>query len=199
MPIERRIREGVQRNAGVLDPDVNRFLDSVVQRTRRRQVIRRSLTVTASAAAVVAAVLLGPSVLDGIRGSGSTVPGSHPTPSVAPSVPLLTGTFTRTIPVGTAVVRANGLAGTWTISVEADGSVRVLAPTSFAGPNASRPFELQAESLQTDAFSFSVCSGFPAGTYRWSVQSGYLVLTPVSDPCDPRVVVLGAGPWKIRS
>ena len=138
-------------------------------------------------------------MLNGIRGLGSTVPGSDPTQSAAPSIPLLTGTFTRTIPVGTAVVRANGLAGTWTISVEADGSVRVLAPTSFAGPNVSRPLELQADTLRTDAFSFSVCSRFPAGTYRWSVQSGYLVLTALADPCDARVVVLAAGPWKIRS
>ena len=44
MPIERRIRQGAERNAGVLDPDVDRFLDSVVHKTRRRQVVRRSLT-----------------------------------------------------------------------------------------------------------------------------------------------------------
>lgn len=203
MPIERRIREGAERNAGVLDPDVDRFLDSVVHRTRRRAVIRRSLTATASVAAVMAAIVLGPSVLDGIRGSGGTVPGSNPTPSVGPSVtpgvPFLTGTFTRTIREGTAVVRSNGIAGTWTIIAEADGRVRVLAPESFAGAHASRAFELQADSLQTDAFSSSVCAGLPAGTYRWSQQAGFLVLTVLSDPCDGRVVVLSAGPWEIRS
>ncbi len=44
MPIERRIREGAERNADVLDPDVDRFLDSVIHRTRRRLVVRgRSL------------------------------------------------------------------------------------------------------------------------------------------------------------
>ena len=70
------------------------------------------------------------------------------------------------------MVRANGIAGTWTISAEADGSVRLLAPASFAGAHASRPFELQADSLQTDAFSFDMCAGLPAGTYRWSQQGG---------------------------
>ena len=143
MPIERRIREGTERNAGVLDPDVNRFLDSVVHKTRRRQVIRRSLTVAASVAAVVVAIVLGPSVLDGIGGSGATVPGSSPTPSVVPSVtpgvPLLTGTFTRSIPEGTAVVRANGIAGTWTISAEADGSVRLLPPRVVRGRSGVPP------------------------------------------------------------
>ena len=69
MPIERRIRQGAERNAGVLDPDVDRFLDSVVHKTRRRQVVRRSLSAAASVAAVVLVVALGPSVLHGIGGT----------------------------------------------------------------------------------------------------------------------------------
>jgi hypothetical protein len=203
MPVERRIREGAERNAGVLHPDVDRFLDSVVQRTRRRHVVRRSLTAAASVAAMVAAVMLGPSVLEGIRGSGGTVPGSDITTSVAPSLPpilpFLTGTFTRSIPEGTAVVRANGIAGTWTISADAEGGVRLLAPGSFAGAHASHPFGMQADSLSTDAFRSDICAGLPAGTYRWTVQAGFLVLTTLSDRCDARVVVLGAGPWPISS
>ncbi len=208
MPIERRIKQGAERNAGVLDPDVDRFLDSVVHKTRRRQVMRRSLTAAASVATVVLAIVLGPSVLDGIGGTGSTQPGSNPTPSVAPSVepvvPLVTGTFMRSIPEGTAVVRANGIAGTWTINADTDGSVRLLAPGSFAGAHASRPFEMQANTLATDAFSSDICAGLPAGTYSWSLQGSYLFLTPLSAPCDARVVVmsggpLSAGPWKISS
>ena len=204
MPIERRIREGAERNAGALDPDVDRFLDSVVHKTRRRQVIRRSLTAAASVAVVVAALVLGPSVLDGIKGSDGTVPGgSNPSPSgppiTTPGVPLVTGMFIRSIPKGTAVVRANGIAGTWTISAEPDGSVRLLAPESFAGAHASHPFEMQAGSLSTDALSTGVCAGLPRGTYSWSVQGGFLVLSALSDPCDARVVVLAAGPWAVRS
>ena len=88
MPIERRIREGAERNAGVLDPDVDRFLDSVVHKTRRRKAIHRSLTATATVALVVVTVILGPSVLDRIGSSGGTVPGSNPTPSVTPGVAL---------------------------------------------------------------------------------------------------------------
>jgi len=203
MPIERRIRQGTERNAGVLDPNVDSFLDSVVRKTRHRQVIRRTLTAAASVAAVVVAVVLGPSVLDGIGGSSGTVPGSSPTsgvgPSVTPVVPLLNGTFTRSIPEGTALVRANGIAGTWTIRAGADGRVRLLAPAPFAGAHASRPFEMQADSLATDAFSSDICAGQPAGTYRWTVQGGFLLLTALSDRCDARVFILGARPWAIRS
>jgi hypothetical protein len=203
MPIERRIREGAHRNAGVLDPDVDRFLGSVVQKTRRRQVIHRSLTVAVSAAAVVLAIVVGPSVLRDIEGTGSTVPGSNPTPSVAPSVtpdvPFLTGTFTRTIPEGTAVVRANGIAGEWTIRAGSDGSVRLLAPASFAGAHASRPFAMQAGSLQTDAFSSDICAGLPAGTYRWSLEGSFLLLSTISDQCDARVFILAPRPWSLSS
>jgi hypothetical protein len=203
MPIERRIREGAERNAGVLDPDVDGFLDSVVRRTRRRQVVRRSLTVVASIAAVVLAVVVGPSVLDDIRDSGGTVPGGDTTtsvaPSVVPAVPLLTGTFTRTIPEGTAVVRANGLAGTWTIEADPDGSVRLLAPSAFPGAHASQPFDMQPDGLSTDAFGSDMCAGSPAGSYRWTVSGDFLLLSVVTDQCDARVVVLGARPWKVSS
>jgi hypothetical protein len=195
MPIERRIREGAERNAGVLDPDVDRFLDSVVHKTRRRKAIHRSLTATATVALVVVTVILGPSVLDRIGSSGGTVPGSNPTPSVTPGVAFLTGTFTRSIPRGTAVVRANGIAGTWIIKADTNGSVRLLAPVSFAGSRVSRPFGMRADGLSTDAFSSDICAGLPAGTYTWTVQGGFLVLTPLSDRCDARVVVLNAGPW----
>jgi len=205
MPIERRIREGAERNAGVLDPDVDRFLESVVTTTRRRQVVRRSLSAFASVAALVVVVAVGPSVLDGIEGSGPPVPGSDgtpsltagPTPSVTPQTPLITGAFTRTIPEGTAVVRANGLAGTWTIDAAADG-VRLVAPSSFDGARVSSPFEMRQDGLTTDAFGEGICSGATPGTYRWTLTGGVLVLTVESDPCDARVAVLAAKPWTIN-
>jgi hypothetical protein len=204
MPIERRIREGTERNAGVLDPDVGRFLGSVVHKARRRVVIRRSLTAAASIAVVAAVAVAGPSVLDDIRGSNGIAPGSTPTSSAVPiTVPpvasLLTGTFTRSIAEGSAVVRNNGLAGTWTIDAANDGSARLVAPGSFPGAHASASFEVHPDTLRSAAFGSDICSGLPAGSYHWSAQSGFLVLTAISDPCDARVIVLAAGPWAIHS
>jgi hypothetical protein len=201
MPIERRIREGAERNAGVLDPDVDRFLDSVVQKTHRRQIVRRSLSAAACVAAMALAVAIGPALLRGT--TGGSVPGTGPTPSVAPSVtpvvPLLTATFTRSIPEGTALVRANGIAGTWTIRPGSDGRVMLLAPPSFAGAHASHPIQMQAGTLTTDAFSSGICAGLPAGSYRWTVQGGFLLLTTLSDRCDARVFILAAHPWSSGS
>jgi hypothetical protein len=140
---------------------------------------------------------IGPDLLRGT--TGGSVPGTGPTSSVAPTVtpvvPLVTGTFTRSIPEGTALVRANGIAGTWTIRAGSDGRVILLAPLSFAGAHASRPFEMQAGTLATDAFSSDICAGLPAGSYRWTVQGGFLLLTALSDRCDARVFILGAHPW----
>ena len=112
-------------------------------------------------------VLLGPGLLHDIQGvDGGTVPGADPSVSATPAAPLLTGTFTRSIPEGTAVVRANGIAGTWAISATADGAVRLLAPEGFAGARTSEPFELQATTLRTDALGSDVCAGLPSGTYH---------------------------------
>jgi hypothetical protein len=199
MPIERRIRQGAERNAGVLDPDVDRFLDSVVHTTRRRQVVRRSLSAAACVAAVVLAVAIGPEVLSGT--TGGSVPGTAITPGVAPSVtpvvPLVTGTFARSIPEGTALVRVNGIAGTWTISAGTDGQVRLVAPIAFAGVHASRPFEMQADTLRTVAFGSDICAGLPAGRYGWVRSGDFLLLSAISDPCDARVFILGARPWSL--
>jgi hypothetical protein len=201
VPIERRIRQGAERNAGVLDPDVDRFLDSVVHKTRRRQVVRRSLSAAACVAAIVLAVAIEPDVLRGT--TGGSVPGDVPAPSVVPSVtsvvPLVTGVFTRSIPEGKAIVRANGIAGAWTINAGADGRVVLLAPASFAGAHASHPFQMQTGTLTTDAFGSDICAGKPAGTYSWTVQGGFLLFSPVSDRCDPRVFILGAQPWPSAS
>jgi hypothetical protein len=198
VPIERRIRQGAERNAGVLDPDVDRFLDSVVHKTRRRQVVRRSLSAAASVAAVVLIVALGPSVLHGIGDTtNGSVPGSEPTPT--PVAPLVTGTFTRSIPEGTALVRVNGIAGRWTINAGSDGHVRLVAPPSFAGAHASRPFEMQADTLSTVAFGADICQGLAAGTYSWSRSGDFLLISAISDPCDARVFILGAHPWPLAS
>lgn len=200
MPVERRIREGMQRNADVLHPDVDRALASVVRRTRRRSLVRRSLTAAVTVPAVVIAIVFGPRVLDMRERSGPVPLGNNPTSSVTPpSTPSpLAGTFTRMLAGDRAVVQANGIAGRWTIETDAQGRTRLLAPPSFTGAPVSRPFVVQGSELRTDALGLDACSGLPAGTYRWVRAGRYLVLTPVSDPCDARAWVLSSGPWRMR-
>ena len=149
---------------------------------------------------MVLVVVVGPSVLHGIGDTtDGSVPGSEPTPTVTPVAPLVTGTFTRSIPEGTALVRVNGIAGTWTISAGADGRVRLVAPASFAGAHASRPFEMQTDTFSTVAFGSDICQGLPAGRYTWSRSGDFLLISAISDPCDARVFILGARPWSLTS
>jgi hypothetical protein len=203
MPVERRIREGTERNAAVLDPDVERFLGSVVRRSRRRVVVRRALAAAITVPALIVAIVAGPRLLEANRGAGRPTPATQPTPTVATMPPITSpfaGTvFTRTVADGLAVVQANGIAGRWTIVTDARGRMRILAPRSFAGAAASRPFELNGDQLRTDAFSDGICAGLPAGTYGWTRVTRYLVLTPISDLCDARVWVLTRSPWTRRS
>ena len=66
MRLERRIREGAERNTAVLQPDVERSLAAVVHEARRRRRIRRGFFAAIVLPAVVAGVVLGPDVLGGI-------------------------------------------------------------------------------------------------------------------------------------
>lgn len=201
MPVERRLREGTERNAAVIDPDVETALVSVLRRGRRRALVRRSISLAVAVPAVVGALVLGrqmlasPGNVGPATGSTST---STPAPSGTPSAPPIGGTFTRTVRADRAVVLANGIAGTWTIGTDARGRTRLLAPPSFAGAAASPPFVVQGNELRTDAFAGGLCRGLPAGTYTWTKAGTYLVLTPASDPCDPRAWVLSSGPWRLR-
>ena len=190
MPIERRIREGAERNAGVLDPDVDRFLDSVVQKTHRRQVVRRSLSVAASVAAVVLAVVWArrPPRHRGHDGRvGARIPAdAERGPQRDAGRPPVTGTFTRSIPEGPPWCGPTASPARGRSAPGRTGACVLLAPASFAGAHASHPFQMQTDTLATDAFSSDICAGLPAGTYTLVAAGGLPValgdLRPVRRP-----------------
>jgi hypothetical protein len=201
MPVERRIREGAERNAEVIDPDVDRVLDAVIRRTRRRMVVRRSLATVVAVPTVVLALILAPHLLETVR--GSTRPASQPTtappPTQGPTTTYLSGTFTRSLSGSLAVVRANGVAGTWTITTDAHGRLQLLAPPSFAGHQATRLFVQDANHMRTDAFGGGICKGVRGGTYSWARAGSVLMFTVVQDPCDARAAIISAAPWRLSS
>jgi len=199
MRLERRIREGAERNAGVLEPDVDGSLSAVVRQVRRRRRIRRTLSTAIAIPVVASAIVLGPGFLDAVRGSRVPAIGSQPTQIATPSPASTAGapvTFGKTVSRGLAVVRANGLEGRWSVAIADDGRMRLLAPASFAGSTVSWPLDQSADELRTFAFRGDLCSGYEAGTYRWTRISRYLILDMISDHCDARVWLLTSGPWK---
>src|SRR5260370_15423354 len=94
MPVERRLRGGLERKAGVVAPDVEASLDAVVRRARPRVIMRRAAMGLAVAAALAVVVAAGPWALHTFQSLHRSAPSAHRSHKVVP--PPLAGTFTRT-------------------------------------------------------------------------------------------------------
>jgi hypothetical protein len=194
MPVERRLRGGLERNAGVVDPDVERFLAIVVRRARPRVIMRRAAAGLAVAAALATALVAGPPVLHVIQSAHRDVPAAHP--SRTPGVTPLSGTFTRTVAPGTTAITVNHMAGSWTIRLGGEAIQAVSAPPGFTGVLSTFQFQVRGSMFRTNLFIQDVCANKPAGTYRWAVSDRILRFTAVSDPCQARVAFFTSGQWQ---
>jgi len=89
MSVDRRFREGLDRNAEVPEAPLDMLLTSVVNRAKRRRRIRRAAWSGAVAFGVVAALVLGPRVIDFLREFAPPVP-AGPIPTSPPALHLHT-------------------------------------------------------------------------------------------------------------
>lgn len=124
MPLDQRMREGMDRLSEGVDPDVReRYGDA---RIRARRLRRRERAVGALAALGVVAVsfLAGPAAWDAVRGSGTSEPG---TASAAP-FPIPPGSYQTRISrddalsAGVDSDEVEGFAGVYVFTFAADGS-----------------------------------------------------------------------------
>jgi len=194
MRLERRIREGAERNAAVLEPNVERSFSTVVLQTRRRRRVRLTLSSLVTISLVATAIVVGPGILDGLRNPRTPAVATQP-PQLPVQVAVTPVAFSKTISRGLAVVRANGLEGSWSIAIDSHGRMQLLGPASFAGATGSWLLDPRTNEFRTTVFSNGLCSGQRAGTYRWTRISSYLILDMVRDRCDARVWLLTSGPW----
>ena len=67
MRLERRIREGAERNAAVLEPNVEGSFSTVVREARRRRRVRLTFSSLVTMSLIAAAIVVGPGILDGMR------------------------------------------------------------------------------------------------------------------------------------
>jgi hypothetical protein len=197
MPVERRLRGGLERNAGVVEPDVEAFLETVVRRARPRVITRRAVAGLAAAAAVAAAVTGGSWALHAIRSADRDVPAAHR--SHQAGLPPLAGTFTRAVAPSTAAIRNNRMAGRWTIRLRGQVIQAVSAPPSFTGVLSTFQFQVRDSRFRTNLFIQDVCANKPGGTYRWALSGRTLRFAAVSDPCTARVAFFTSGPWRAIS
>jgi hypothetical protein len=191
MSLDRRLRDALQRSSSVVDPDVGRNLATVRRRTRRLVIRQRVTGALLAAAMVVVVVVAGPWVLDVI--------GSQRQPSAArPSPSALTGTYQVDLTGANGRLAARGLAGSWTLTLNGDGSILWNAPPG-AGVTEGLPrdtYQVTGAQLVTNLFQTNLCRGSGVGSYSWTRSEGTLTLVAVSDGCELRRTILTSAPWR---
>jgi hypothetical protein len=181
MSIDDRLRAGLIANADVTGVAVERNLETVWHRNRRRVQLRVAVAVAAAALlgvvpwAVVAA-------LDE-RGAG---PASPETPQVVGSYRVQ--------------VRAQGetrtMTGTWTVTFEAGGGLTLDPPDTFDGVvGEGEGYTLDGDRLTTNAFlGWPGCqrTAPPVGAYQVDPDPAEMRFELISDSCGPRIELFGA-------
>jgi hypothetical protein len=199
MAFDRRLAEELERDASRIEPDVERNLGAVEQRSRRRRDFPGAALV-AGAAIVAVAILVrvGEPRTETGAGSSPTAPASSvPSPSGAARYPQIAGTYTVTLDATDPAVARDGLGGSWTMRLQPDGLVLLSPPASFAPGSAGLTgvaFSLEADRFRTNLFYNDACDSI--ATYTWALQAGRLSLTPVDDTCAIRRTLLATTPWR---
>src|SRR3954468_16998656 len=159
MSLDDRLRDGFRRSAEAIRAEPGEELPGVVRRGRRRRNIRQAGLALAAVTAVVTALLVGPLVADMVRGLSQPQP-AHPGPPPAitaqPYGPIA-GTYTTTLSKGTDIARANGMAGRWTLRLEASGVMLLSTPATFGLGTSGLVFQLQGDEFRTNAFVNDAC------------------------------------------
>jgi hypothetical protein len=169
-------------------------LDRLFERRRRKQ---RNIRIRAA----VLALVIGAA---GTWGAVSALReiGTDRRPATQPSRPesysLIAGEYSVTLEDDDPVVRANELAGTYTMRLLPDGVMLLSVPKGF-GPEGPSPsgisFRLSGNQFTTNAFVNFTCAK-TVGVYRWLLRGNRLTLTPLQEPCDVRAALFGSRPWQ---
>jgi hypothetical protein len=217
MAFDRRIREELRAEVQRTRPDLDRQLAIVQARSRgvgsRVGPIRRAasamaatlqLLTVATIAAVIALVIvlrvLGPLPSGGGVGEPSpslpSAPSSASTPPSPPDFPAIAGTYSATLPSTDPAVARDHLAGVWTLTLDRDGTMTLVAPQAFpdsVNGISGVSFSLDGDRFRTDLFFSDYCQS--VGAYRWVRAGTRLTLTPDGDTCAIRAQLLTTQPW----
>jgi len=196
MSVERRLREGLERSASAVQPDVGRRLPEAIIRGRRRRRARRASLIVGAVAALAVIGVAVPQVSSYVHRVQQPAVSHRPTLPPEPDA-AIAGSYTMVLPASSRVIRANGMAGTWTLRLKANGTMTLSAPPSFHGDLASIAFRVQGGRFTTNAFVNDPRCANDVGVYRWQRASRTLVFTPVSETCALRRALFSAQPWHV--
>jgi hypothetical protein len=194
MSVERRLREGLERSASAVRPDVGRRLPEAITRGRRRRRARRTSLIVGTVAALATIGFAVPQVTSYVQRIQH--PAVSPGPALKPGPDaVIAGSYTSKLGATSQVIRVNGMAGTWTLGLKANGVVTLSAPRSFHGDLASVAFRVQGDRFTTNALVNDPRCSNDVGVYRWRRAGGTLVFRPVSDTCAVRRALFSSQPW----
>jgi hypothetical protein len=114
MSVERRLREGLERSASAVQPDVGRRLPEAIIRGRRRRRARRASLIVGAVAALAVIGVAVPQVSSYVHRVQQPAVSHRPTLPPEPDA-AIAGSYTMVLPASSRVIRANGMAGTWTL------------------------------------------------------------------------------------
>jgi hypothetical protein len=197
MSLDRRLREGLDRLAEEIEPDIEGRLRSTLERGNRPRFVTFALPVAASAAAILLVAVVAPSLFALLHGEIGPPIGASQVPS--PSALSLVGAYTATVASGDPAVQEHNLDGAWTVEFDANASLKVTAPTGFTGTRTGYSYEVNDERLITDLFSSDVCTTLLPGTYRWARDGSTVTFTAIDEPCAGRASLLAGQPWQAAS
>jgi hypothetical protein len=194
MSLDRRMRDGLDRLAAEIEPDVEGRLQATLERARRPQLVSFAMPLAATAVVIVLVALVAPPIVDRVReGFGASI-GATPSPS-SPTATLV-GAYAASVAPGDPAVDEHNLSGEWTIAFETTGVLSVMAPTGFAGTRTGYVYEVTGDQLVTDLFGSDVCTTLLPGTYRWELAGDSLTFAVVDDPCAGRAALLAGQEWR---
>jgi len=190
MPIDARLREGLERSMSAIEADAERYLPDVRSRARRRRVVHRAATVVAVAAAVVIVAVAAPKLLDVLRND-------HRQPATNPSSAPIEGTYvTKITPREAGRIGVPEAAGNWLLTLRGDGVLQLASLRNADLGRATTQYQLSGTEIITSALAGSGCTGL--GRYDWSHTGSSLTFVLVSDPCPLRVAIFSSHVWSSR-
>ncbi|MEP6973734.1 MAG: hypothetical protein ABI869_06290 [Actinomycetota bacterium] len=189
MPIDARLRDGLERSMSTIDTDVEPFLHDARRRGHRRLLIRRVATVIAVAAAIVIVAVAGPGLRDLLRGREQQ-------PAVPPPPVQISGTYTTTISKSGLTGSGAGAAGTWLLILDRSGTLDLASLTNGNVGRSVTQYQATQNGFLTTALADGSCTGL--GTYTWSRSGSVLTFSVVSDPCPLRVAIFSSQPWRLQ-
>lgn len=193
MSVERRLREGLERSASAVQPDIGR-LDEAIVRGRRRRRARRASLIVGTVAALAAIGVAVPQVASRVQRVQPPAVNPGPTLTAGPDA-VISGSYTSKLGATSPAIRANKMAGTWTLRLKPNGTITLSAPRSFHGDVASIAYRVQGDRFTTNAFVNDPRCSNDVGVYRWRRAGRTLVFTPVSDTCALRRALFSSQPW----